>query len=48
MERNLFIFLDRSCRSVGLAIEYNYRESVKERERGRKRDKKRNKDAHAL
>ena len=33
MERDLSIFLDRSCKSVWLAIEYSYRESEKERER---------------
>ena len=35
MERDLSIFLDRSCKSVWLAIEYSYRESEEERERGR-------------
>ena len=38
MERDLSIFLDRSCKSVWLAIEYSYRESEKERERGRYTD----------
>ena len=33
MERDLSIFLDRSCKRVWLAIEYSYRKRERERER---------------
>ena len=35
MERDLSIFLDRSCKRVWLAIEYSYRKRERERERER-------------